>query len=77
MRWANLAAERIFGIPLEEAIGSNGLDFIHPDDLQVAVLALTSVQAKEVGTPLELRIRSSDGWRLVELIGAPLGDSSC
>jgi diguanylate cyclase (GGDEF)-like protein/PAS domain S-box-containing protein len=75
VRWANHAAERLFGIPLEEAIGSPGLDFIHPDDLQVAVLALTSVQAKEVGTPLELRIRSTDGWRLVELIGAPLGDS--
>src|SRR5689334_2074240 len=75
VRWANHAAERLFGIPLDEAIGSNGLDFIHPDDLQVAVLALTSVQAKEVGTPLELRIRSTDGWRLVELIGAPLGDN--
>src|SRR5689334_10276370 len=75
VRWANHAAERLFGIPLDEAIGSNGLDFIHPDDLQVAVLALTSVQAKEVGTPLELRIRRPDGWRLVELIGAPLGDS--
>ncbi len=75
VRWANHAAERLFGIPVDEAIGSNGLDFIHPDDLQVAVLALTSVQTKEVGTPLELRIRSTDGWRLVELIGAPLGDA--
>jgi len=72
--WANHAAERLFGIPISEAIGKDGLDFIHPDDLQVAVLALTSVQAKEVGTPLELRIRRPDGWRLVELIGAPLGD---
>jgi len=72
--WANHAAERLFGIPLAEAVGQDGLDFIHPDDLQVAVLALTSVQAKEVGTPLELRIRRPDGWRLVELIGAPLGD---
>jgi len=31
------------------------------------------VQTKEVGTPLELRVRSTDGWRLVEMIGAPLG----
>ena len=37
-------------------------------------LALTSVQAKEVGSLLELRVRSGDGWRLVEMIGAPLGD---
>ena len=53
----------------------NGLDFIHPDDLQLAALALTSVQDKEVGTLLELRVRSADGWRLVEMIGAPLGDN--
>ena len=74
IRWANRAAERLFGIPADEAIGSHGLDFIHPDDLQLAALALTSVQAKEVGTPLELRVRGADGWRLVEMIGAPLGD---
>ncbi|MGO9876641.1 MAG: EAL domain-containing protein [Acidimicrobiia bacterium] len=75
VRWANRAAERLFGIPLDEAIGQNGLDFIHPDDLQLALLALTSVQSKEVGSLIELRIRSADGWRLVEIIGAPLGDS--
>ena len=75
VRWANRAAERLFGMPVDEAIGQNGLDFIHPDDLQLAVLALTSVQAKEVGSLLELRVRSADGWRLVEMIGAPLGDN--
>src|SRR4051812_29703039 len=74
IRWANHACERLFGIPVEEAIGSPGLDFIHPDDLQLAVLALTSVQSKEVGTPLELRVRGAVGWKLVEMIGAPLGD---
>jgi diguanylate cyclase (GGDEF)-like protein/PAS domain S-box-containing protein len=74
VRWANHAAERVFGMPVDEAIGSNGLDFIHPDDLQLAVLAMASVQSKEVGSLLELRVRSGDGWRLVEMIGAPLGD---
>src|SRR4029077_21009145 len=53
----------------------NGLDFIHPDDFQLAALALTSVQGKDVGSPLELRVRRPDGWRLVEMIGAPLGDN--
>ena len=74
VRWANRAAERVFGIPIEEAIGANGLDFIHPDDLQLAILAMASVQSKEVGSLLELRVRSGNGWRLVEMIGAPLGD---
>ena len=75
VRWANVAAERLFGIPLDEAIGTNGLDFIHPDDFQLAALALTSVQGKDVGTLLELRVRRPDGWRLVEMIGAPFGDN--
>jgi diguanylate cyclase (GGDEF)-like protein/PAS domain S-box-containing protein len=74
IQWANRAAERIFGIPVEEAIGANGLDFIHPDDLQLAMLAIASVQTKEVGSLLELRVRSGSGWRLVEMIGAPHGD---
>src|SRR5947207_1225813 len=74
IRWANRSCERLFGIPVEAAIGSPGLDFIHPDDLQLAALALTSVQSKEVGTPLELRVRGAEGWKLVEMIGAPLGD---
>lgn len=74
VRWGNRAAERLFGVTLDEAVGRSGLELIHPDDLQFATLALTSVQAKEVGTLIELRIRAADGWRLVETTGAPLGD---
>lgn len=72
--WANRAAERLFGISLADGLGLNGFDLIHPDDLQMAMLSLSSVQDKEVGTPLELRVRAHDGWRLVEIVGAPLGD---
>ena len=70
--WGNRAASRLFGMELSEALGRSALDFLHPDDLQVAALSFSSVQSKEVGTPLELRVRSADGWRLIELIGAPL-----
>ena len=72
--WANRSAERFFGISLAEGFGLNGLDLIHPDDLSVALLSLTSVQGKEVGTPIELRLRAHDGWRLAELVGAPFGE---
>jgi len=72
--WANHAAERLFGITLEDGVGLNGLDLIHPDDLQMALLSIASVQGKEVGTPLEMRLKAYDGWRLVELVGAPVGD---
>lgn len=73
--WANRAAERLFGIALNSAIGMNGLDFIHPDDVQLAALSMVSVLSKEVGTLIELRVRSEDGWRLVEVHGAPVGEN--
>jgi diguanylate cyclase (GGDEF)-like protein/PAS domain S-box-containing protein len=69
--WGNAAAESLFGLTVEDARGLSGLDLVHPDDLQMAAMSMVSVQGKERGTPLELRIRARDGWRLVELIGAP------
>ena len=68
--WANRAAERLFGRSLRESIGLSGLDFIHPDDLELALISLEAMDGKEVGSPLELRVRSGDGWRLVELVGS-------
>ena len=76
LKWANAAAERLFGWPLDDWIGTSGLDLIHPDDLDLALVSLTSVQGKDVGTPIELRLRTVGGWRLVELIGAPLGTNT-
>jgi diguanylate cyclase (GGDEF)-like protein/PAS domain S-box-containing protein len=33
---------------------------------------MDSVQGKDVGTPIELRLQSAGGWRLVELVGSPI-----
>src|SRR3989442_12724749 len=71
LTWANAAAERMMGWPLEDWVGVSGLELIHPEDLDLVLVSLTSVQGKEVGTPLEIRVRTVDGWRLVELVGAP------
>ncbi len=67
--WANPASEHLFGRRLEELAGSGVLGMVHPDDLAVATAAMHSVQEKEVGTLLEVRVRAADGWRLVELLG--------
>jgi len=77
LRYANKATERLFGWTREERVGTSALDLIHPDDLNVALLSLTSVTDKEIGTPIELRIKSRTGWLLVEIIGAPMPDGSC
>jgi diguanylate cyclase (GGDEF)-like protein/PAS domain S-box-containing protein len=72
--WGNQAAVRLMGRTREEWLGVSGLDLIHPDDIGLAALSLASVQGKEVGSPIELRVATRTGWILVELVGAPLGD---
>ncbi len=73
--WANEAAERLFGLQLAEVVGTSALDLVHPEDHDVATVSLVSVHNKEVGTPIELRVRSATGWKLVELIGSNLLDT--
>jgi diguanylate cyclase (GGDEF)-like protein/PAS domain S-box-containing protein len=72
--WANEAAERLFGADSTRLAGTDCFAFVHPDDKEVAAVALTSVQAKQIGTPIEVRVRVAGGWRLVEIIGANLLD---
>ena len=71
--WGNWRAERFFGHTLDEYAGRSGLDFVHPDDLELVLRSLASIQSKEVGTTLEVRLQSASGWRLIELIGTPVG----
>jgi diguanylate cyclase (GGDEF)-like protein/PAS domain S-box-containing protein len=72
--WGNAAAERIFGLTLADVVGRSGLDFVHPDDLEFVTLSMDTVQDKVAGNPIEIRVRGVDGWQLVELVGAPVGD---
>ena len=68
--WGNLAAERIFGWSLQEWVGRSGLDLVHPDDHEFVLRSLGSVQGKEVGSPIEIRVKAASGWRLIEMIGS-------
>src|SRR5580704_3076825 len=70
--WGNRAAERIFGVTTADIEGTNALDLLHPEDHELALTSLESVRDKEVGSPIELRVRTPTGWKLVELIGANL-----
>ena len=79
IRWGNRAGEKLFGRSVESSVGMSGLDFVHPEDIELVLRSLTSIQGKETGSPIELRVRSSEGWRLVEVIGTPvswLGEGS-
>ncbi len=76
IQWGNPAAERMFGVTLEDVHDLSALDLIHPDDAELVFLAVGTVQDKVAGTPIEIRIRAADGWRLVELTGAPIGNGA-
>lgn len=69
LRAANDTAETGYGWPKTEWLGRSLLELIHPDDLDWALASLVTVVSKDVGTPIEVRVRSASDWRLVEVIG--------
>jgi diguanylate cyclase (GGDEF)-like protein/PAS domain S-box-containing protein len=71
--WANALAEQLFGQPLAAALGISAIDLVHPDDLEIVLRSLETVQGKQIGSPLEIRAKIGDSWRLIELIGTPVG----
>ena len=70
--WGNSSARQLFGRSLADTIGISGLDLVHPDDHELVFRSLTSIQEKDVGDPIEIRVQSVTGWRLVEIVGTPL-----
>ena len=75
--WANRRAERLFGRSLGDSVGLPATDLVHPDDLELALRSMGTIRDKDVGSAIELRLRTASGWRLFELIGtamAWLGD---
>jgi diguanylate cyclase (GGDEF)-like protein/PAS domain S-box-containing protein len=72
LQWANHTAEQLFGRSIHDSVGLSGLDLVHPEDLEFVLLSLETVHGKEVGTPIEVRLATATGWRLVELIGASI-----
>jgi PAS domain S-box-containing protein len=68
--WGNHTAERLFGRSLHESVGISALNLVHPEDLELVLRSLASVQRKEIGTLIEVRAKGATGWRLLEVIGA-------
>ena len=68
--WANRTAEIVFGWQLDELRGESVAALCHPDDLATALASLASVQQKELGTVVDLRLRDRDGtYRTYEVRG--------
>lgn len=71
--WSNERAEKLFGRTLNETIGMSVIEFVHPDDLEIVLRSFETVQGKEIGNPLEIRVLVASEWRLLEIIGVPVG----
>lgn len=68
---------RLFGYDPVEAIGTNPLDYVHPDDRARIEQEIESVYARtNPGTPVEYRFRHADGYYIdVEAVAANLFDT--
>ncbi len=69
VQWANRTAEELFGQTLDEWVGRSAAEFVHPADVVLAASAAQTVQSKTIGTPIEVRVATRHGWRLVEILG--------
>ena len=75
------AAERTLGYPPHECVGLPALDFVHPDDRDIAARWLAGLGANPPAAqhqaPVEFRVRRRDGrWRMIEPTAAGFIDGS-
>jgi PAS domain S-box-containing protein len=67
------SSERILGYPPQELVGKNALEYIHPDDLEKAVAALSPEPPGETQRSIETRFRHRNGsWLYLEADGRDL-----
>ena len=70
LHYVNPAGAEVFGWRPEVWLGKSILDLIHPDDVANVLSSTGTMQAKRVGTPVEVRVRLADGsWKWVEIVG--------
>jgi len=72
LQWGNHAAEHLFGRSLGDSVGLPALELVHPEDVELVLRSITSVQDKQTGTLIEVRAKTATGWRLLEVIGSPI-----
>jgi diguanylate cyclase (GGDEF)-like protein/PAS domain S-box-containing protein len=73
--FANDGVARALEWNVEDWIGRNALEVVHPDDLAMAMVSLESVGGKAVGSPIDIRLATATGgWRYFEIVGANLLD---
>ena len=75
-RYVTPSIKRLLDLDPDDLIGRSVTEFIHPDDLERALVELRAGRATPgTGLPIEVRVRHRDGsWRIFEGIGRNLLD---
>ena len=70
LRYANDTAADVLGWNTADLLDTSVLELVHPDDLNLAMSALSTVVEKVIGELMVLRIRTGHGtWRYLEFRG--------
>ena len=65
--------EKVLGYPVDELVGTNTLDLIHPDDVQTAAEAIQEGLVEGKVFRSEIRMRHKEGhWVTVEAVGTAI-----
>ncbi len=77
IKYVSFSIERILGYSKTELIGKKVLDYVHPEDIKVAINTLSnSIKNPGISLSLEVRFKHKDGsWRVLEVIGKNLLDN--
>jgi PAS domain S-box-containing protein len=73
--YINPSVEKVLGYRVEERIGRNGLENVHPDDIESAVerFKILSTNMNSPVLQAEMRLCHKDGsWRIFETVGSNL-----
>jgi PAS domain S-box-containing protein len=74
IRYASPSHERILGYPLDDLVGQNALEYVHPDDLADVRASFTRAEG---AASIQCRFRHKDGsWRVLESFGRNLSHLS-
>jgi PAS domain S-box-containing protein/putative nucleotidyltransferase with HDIG domain len=76
LAYASPALERLLGYAPAEVVGRSAFDFLHPEDLHIAVDSMVELLANPgVAAPVSYRVRHADGsWRWMEDVANNLLD---
>ena len=77
IKWVTPNSERLLGWTPEEVVGRNGLELVHPDDVELMLDELAAFSDhRGVPNPTVIKMLHKDGsWHHVELVGTDLLDN--